>query len=219
MPLNKETKPNQSTLLLPLASPVTDRISSGRKLRLTQDWHCTYLTWTSHYHFMTLTYFRSTTWLLPIIFTNASCAENLWLTVRWMVNMQPTRKPLTHTQAHTFSNMLMRSQLYSHTYTCVCAHALNVSLLYALSLSLSLSLSFSFSHSSTYTSSYTSCLTYSHSHTNALSYTHPHFFSLASTLSFLHACPQKLSSSLSLTHTHKQTRNKQYLFLTEVPLV
>ena len=40
------------------------------------------------YHFITPTHFRSTTWLLPLIFTGASCAENLWLTAWLRVNMQ-----------------------------------------------------------------------------------------------------------------------------------
>ena len=40
------------------------------------------------YHFKTPTHFRSTTWLLPLIFTGASCAENLSLTARSRVNMQ-----------------------------------------------------------------------------------------------------------------------------------
>ena len=40
------------------------------------------------YHFITPTHFRLTTWLLPLIFTGASCGENLWLTTQSMVNMQ-----------------------------------------------------------------------------------------------------------------------------------
>ena len=39
------------------------------------------------YHFITPTYFCSTTWLLPFIFSRAFRAENLWLTVRSRVNM------------------------------------------------------------------------------------------------------------------------------------
>ena len=31
------------------------------------------------YHFITSTHFRSTTWLLSLIFTGASCVENFWL--------------------------------------------------------------------------------------------------------------------------------------------
>ena len=42
------------------------------------------------YHFITPTHFQSTMWLLPLIFTDASCAENLWLTARSRVNMQQT---------------------------------------------------------------------------------------------------------------------------------
>ena len=69
----------------------TGRIWSSRKLRLTQDSHpdcplshvCTYI-----YPFITPTHFRSTTWLLPLIFRVASCAKNLWLTARSRVKMQ-----------------------------------------------------------------------------------------------------------------------------------
>ena len=32
------------------------------------------------YNFLTTTLFRSTTWLISLIFTSASCAENLWVT-------------------------------------------------------------------------------------------------------------------------------------------
>ena len=39
------------------------------------------------YNFLTPTYFRSTAWLLQLIFTDASCAENLWLTARSVVNI------------------------------------------------------------------------------------------------------------------------------------
>ena len=42
------------------------------------------------YHFITPTHFPLTTWLLPLIFTGASCAENLWLTARSRVNMKTT---------------------------------------------------------------------------------------------------------------------------------
>ena len=41
------------------------------------------------YHFIKPTRFRSTTWLLPLIFTGASCAENLWLTALSRINKQP----------------------------------------------------------------------------------------------------------------------------------
>ena len=40
------------------------------------------------HHFITPTHFRSTTWLLPLFFTCAYCAENLWLTALSRVNMQ-----------------------------------------------------------------------------------------------------------------------------------
>ena len=40
------------------------------------------------YHFVTSTHFRSTIWLLPLIFIGASSVENLWLTVRSKVSMQ-----------------------------------------------------------------------------------------------------------------------------------
>ena len=39
------------------------------------------------YHFITPTHFRSTTWLLPVIFTGASWAENLWLTAQSRANI------------------------------------------------------------------------------------------------------------------------------------
>ena len=39
------------------------------------------------YHFITPTDSRSTTWLLPLIFPHASCAENLWWTARSRVNI------------------------------------------------------------------------------------------------------------------------------------
>ena len=83
-----------------LALFVTRRISPGSKLRLTQ------LTLSvSHvgiyiYHFMTPTHFRSTTWLLPLIFRVASCAENLWLTVRSRVSRQ--KKKLNNVIDKTF---------------------------------------------------------------------------------------------------------------------
>ena len=40
------------------------------------------------YNFITPTHFRSTIWLLPLIYTDASCAENLWLTAQTRANMQ-----------------------------------------------------------------------------------------------------------------------------------
>ena len=46
------------------------------------------------YHFITPTHFRSTTWLLLLIFTGASCAENLWLTTQSRVNIQHRFKRL-----------------------------------------------------------------------------------------------------------------------------
>ena len=42
----------------------------------------------SMYHFVTHTYFQSTTKLLPFIFSGASCLENFWLTARSKVNMR-----------------------------------------------------------------------------------------------------------------------------------
>ena len=39
-------------------------------------------------HFITPTHFRSTTWLLPLIFTVVFSFENLWLTARSRENMQ-----------------------------------------------------------------------------------------------------------------------------------
>ena len=42
------------------------------------------------YHFITLTHFRWTTSLLPLVFTGMSCAENLWLMAWSRVNMQQT---------------------------------------------------------------------------------------------------------------------------------
>ena len=57
-----------------LALSVTNRISSGRTLRLTQYW--TYLTWVSEYIIsQSPTHFHSITWLLPRIETGTSCAE------------------------------------------------------------------------------------------------------------------------------------------------
>ena len=78
-------RPNQGAQ--PLASAVIDCISSDCKW----DWLKTHSV--SHvgifiYHFIIPPHFRSTTWLLPLIFTGASCEENLWLTVRSRVNMQ-----------------------------------------------------------------------------------------------------------------------------------
>ena len=40
------------------------------------------------YHFVTPTHFRLTTWLVLLIFTGASCVENLWSMARSRVNMQ-----------------------------------------------------------------------------------------------------------------------------------
>ena len=44
------------------------------------------------YHLVTPTHFWSTTWLLPLIFTSASCVETMWLTARSSVNMQHSFK-------------------------------------------------------------------------------------------------------------------------------
>ena len=82
---------NQKTALSRSAGrPVTHWGSRGRKLRLTQDSHGqTVRILRGHviYHFVTPTPFRSTTWLLPLIFTSASCAENLWLTALSKINI------------------------------------------------------------------------------------------------------------------------------------
>ena len=43
----------------------------------------------SIYHFITLTHFWSTTWLLLLIFPGVSHVENRWLTTQSKVNMQP----------------------------------------------------------------------------------------------------------------------------------
>ena len=40
------------------------------------------------YHFITSTNFHSTIWLLSLIFTGASCAENFWLRAQSKVNTQ-----------------------------------------------------------------------------------------------------------------------------------
>ena len=44
------------------------------------------------YNFLTPKHFYSTTWLPLLIFTGASCAENLWLTAQSRVNMQHYEK-------------------------------------------------------------------------------------------------------------------------------
>ena len=63
-------------------------LSSGHELRLTQELASPYPTWASHISFHNTHTFRSTIWRLPLIFTGASWAENLWLTARWRGNMQ-----------------------------------------------------------------------------------------------------------------------------------
>ena len=69
--------------------------SSGWKLRLTARLPVLHVD-ICIYHFITPTHFRLNAWLLPLIFTGASYAENPRLTARSRVNMQHTETNKTH---------------------------------------------------------------------------------------------------------------------------
>ena len=86
----------------PLALSITDQISSDHKVRLTLP--------ISHMgicicHFITPTRFCSIMGQLPLIFTGASCAENLWLTAQSRVNMQHYKWCIAMTQLYVYIYM------------------------------------------------------------------------------------------------------------------
>ena len=70
--------------------------SYDSKLRLT-DWdsYCQISSGHLHILFHNAHHFHPTTWLLPLIFTGASCAENLWLMAWSRINMQHVGPSLT----------------------------------------------------------------------------------------------------------------------------
>ena len=74
-----------SRTLLQRGAPATCWHSCD-KLRLSQDWLLVSHMGVCIYHFIRPTNFQSTTWPFPLIFTCASCAENICLTARSSVS-------------------------------------------------------------------------------------------------------------------------------------